>query len=88
MDDYEEIVLLDEFSDALVGCVYDPEGSPIPCYVAETVWRKLEAEGFTGDEADDYIEQLTDGMRIVWIHPLDLQPEFTPDRKPHLRLVH
>jgi hypothetical protein len=88
MDEYEDIVLLEEFADALVGCVYDPEGTPIPCYVAEKVWEKLAGEGFSGEEADDYIDQLTDGLRVVWIHPLDLRPDFEPDKKPHLRLVH
>ena len=88
MDEYEEIVLLDEFKDALVGCVYDPDGVPLPCYQTEVVWRLLAAEGFTEEQADDYIEQLTEGLRVVWIHPLELRPEFTPDKKPHLRLVH
>lgn len=89
MDDYEDIVLLEEFSDALVGCVYDSEGNPVPCYVAEKVWERLAAEGFNGEEADDYIDHLTEGMRVVWIHPLELRPDFEPDNnKPHLRLVH
>lgn len=88
MDDYEEVVLLDEFSDALVGCVFDPEGTPIPCYVSERVMQILAEEGLSEDQAEEYIDQLTEGLRIVWIHPLELRPEFEPDRKPHLRLVH
>jgi hypothetical protein len=89
MDEYEEIVLLDEFNDALVGCVYDPAGTPIPCYSAKIAWSILSAEGYTEEEADDYVEKLTDGITVVWIHPLELQPEFEPDnRRPHLRLVH
>jgi hypothetical protein len=85
--EYEEIILLEEFAEALCGCVFDPEGTPIPCYQTEVVWKILEAEGFGPDDADDYIELLTDGMRLVWIHPLELQPEFEPDRRPNLRLV-
>ena len=89
MDEYEEIVLLEEFNDALAGCVFDEDGTPIPCYKTESVWKILEREGYTEEEADNYIEQLTDGLRIIWIHPLELQPEFEPDnRRPHLRLVH
>ena len=88
MDEYEDVVLLEEFSEALLGCVFDPEGTPIPCYSAEAAWRKLQQEGFSEEEADNYIDQLTEGMLIVWIHPLELRPEFEPDKKPHLRLVH
>lgn len=88
MDEYEEIVLLEEFNDALVGCVFDPEGTPIPCYQTEAVWRILAKEGYTEEEADSYVDQITEGLRIVWIHPLEIKPEFTPDKKPHLRLVH
>ena len=89
MSDYEEIILLDEMNEALLGCVYGEEGNPIPCYSSERVYQKLEAEGFTIDEADDFIEQLTEGMSIVWIHPLELRPDFEgDDKRPHLRLVH
>lgn len=88
MSEYEEIILLDEMNDALLGCVYGEQGNPIPCYSSEKVWQRLEADGFSADEADDFIEELTVGMPIVWIHPLELRPEFEPDRRPHLRLVH
>lgn len=88
MSEYEEIILLDEMNDALLGCVYGEQGNPIPCYSSEKVWQRLEADGFSADEADDFIEELTVGMPIVWIHPLELRPEFEPDGRPHLRLVH
>jgi hypothetical protein len=88
MDDYEEIDLLDDFSYALVGCVYEPDGTPIPCYQAAKVWEQLSSEGYTEEEADDFIEQYTANVRVVWIHPLELRPEFSPDSRPHLRLVH
>jgi hypothetical protein len=89
MSDYEEIILLDEMNEALLGCTYGAEGNPIPCYSADIVWQKLEADGFTSDEAEDFIEQLTEGMPIVWIHPLELRPDFEGDDKhPYLRLVH
>ena len=85
--EYEEITLLEEFRDALVGCVFDPEGSPIPCYKVEVVWEQLALEGYTADQADEYIEHLTAGIRVVWVHPLELQPGFEPDNRPHLRIV-
>lgn len=88
MDEYEDVILLDEFRDALLGCVYQPDGTPIPCYSAKITWSILSAEGFTEEEADDYIAQLTDGVSVVWIHPLELRPDFEPDSRPHLRLVH
>ena len=88
MDEYEDIILLDEFNDALLGCVYNADGTPLPCYSAKIAWRILSAEGFTEEEADDYIEKLTEGITVVWIHPLELRPEFEPDKRPHLRLVH
>lgn len=88
MDEYEEVTLLDEFSDALVGCVFDPEGNPIPCYQTEAVWKILSEDGMSEEEADQYLEALTFGMKVVWIHPLELRPDFEPDNKPHLRLVH
>ena len=87
-EEYEEIVLLEEFNEALLGCVYSEDGTPLPCYSAKIAWSILSAEGYTEEEADDYVEGLTAGMTIVWIHPLELQPEFEPDTRPHLRLVH
>ena len=39
-------------------------------------------------EALETVEAATQGMRLLWIHELELTPEFTPDNKPHLRLVH
>jgi len=87
MDEYEDIVLLDDFSYALVGCVYEPDGTPIPCYQAIKVWEQLSSEGYSEEEADDFIEQYTAGIKVVWIHPLELRPEFTPDNRPHLTVV-
>ena len=88
-EEYEEIELLsDEFHHALLGAVYEADGAPVPCYSSGMIVDQLMLEGYTEEQAVDYINEVTDGAKILWIHPLELQPEFSPDNKPHLRLVH
>ena len=88
-DDYEEIELLgDEFHYALLGAVYEQDGTPVPCYSSGMIVDQLIKEGYTDDGALDYINEVTEGAKILWIHPLEIEPDFTPDKKPHLRLVH
>ena len=88
--EYEEIELLsDEFHHALLGAVFESDGTPVPCYSSAAIVEQLmDDEGFTEEMAVDYINEVTEGAKILWIHPLELQPEFSPDNKPHLRLVH
>ena len=89
-DDFEEIEMLgEEFHHALLGAVYEADGTPVPCYSSAAIVEQLmDGEGFTEEMAVDYINEVTEGAKILWVHPLELQPEFTPDNKPHLRLVH
>lgn len=89
-EEFEEIELLgDEFHHALLGAVFEQDGTPVPCYSSAAIVEQLmDDEGYTEDMAVDYINEVTDGAKILWIHPLELEPEFTPDNKPHLRLVH
>jgi len=88
-DDYEEIELLgDEFHYALLGAVYEQDGTPVPCYSSGMIVDQLIKEGYTDDGALDYINEVTEGAKILWIHPLEIEPDFTPDKKPHLRIVH
>ena len=88
-DDTEVIELLDDqFADALLGAVYDDEGTPVPCYSSAMVMDKLLMDGHDEASALEAVEEATEGMKMLWIHPLELEPEFTPDTKPHLRLVH
>ena len=87
--EYEDIELLgDEFHHALVGAVFENDGTPVPCYSSGMVVEQLMREGLTEDQAVDYVNEVTEGAKILWIHPLELQPEFSPDNRPHLRLVH
>ena len=87
--EYEDIELLgDEFHHALVGAVFENDGTPVPCYSSGMVVDQLMREGLTEDQAVEYVNEVTEGAKILWIHPLELQPEFSPDNKPHLRLVH
>ena len=88
-DDTEVFELLyDQFTDALLGAVYDEEGTPVSCYSSSMVMDKLLMDGHDEASAMEAVEAATDGMKMLWIHPLELEPEFTPDTKPHLRLVH
>ena len=88
-EEYEEIELLgDEFHHALLGAVFENDGTPVPCYSSAMIADSLMNEGYSEEEAVDYINTVTDGAKILWIHPLELEPDFTPDKKPHLRLVH
>jgi hypothetical protein len=88
-DDYEEIEMLgDEFHHALLGAVYEEGGAPVPCYSSGMIVDQLLTEGYTEEQAVDYINEVTEGAKILWIHPLELEPEFSPDDRPRLRLVH
>ena len=88
-DDTEVIDLLDDqFMDALLGAVYGEDGTPVPCYSSAMVMDMLLMDGHDEASALATVEEATEGMKMLWIHPLELEPEFTPDKKPHLRLVH
>jgi hypothetical protein len=49
---------------------------------------RLAEEGYGEDEALDYVEEITTGMKLIWIHPIEFEPSFTPTKGGHLRLVH
>ena len=88
-EEYEEIELLgDEFHHALLGAVFEADGTPVPCYSSGMIVDQLMLEGYDEESAVEYINEVTDDVKLLWIHPLELEPEFTPDNKPHLRLVH
>ena len=88
-DEFEEIELLgDEYHHALLGAVYEQDGTPVPCYSSGMIVDELMRQGMTEEQAVDWINGETEGAKILWIHPLELQPDFSPDDKPHLRLVH
>jgi hypothetical protein len=87
-DEWTEIELLDGFEDALLGCVFDPEGSPVPCYCSRTVMLTLQSMGLSEDQAMETAENLTEGMRMVWVYPLELDDGPPVRRKPDLRIVH
>ena len=50
-DDEFEIQLIDGFEDCLLGCIYEEDGTPVPCYSSASVISKLKARGMTEDEA-------------------------------------
>ena len=66
MDDYEEIELLgDEFHHALLGAVYEQDGTPVPCYSSGVIVESLMSEGYSEEAAVDYINEVTDGAKIL-----------------------
>jgi hypothetical protein len=88
-EDYEEIELLgDEYHHALLGAVYEQDGTPVPCYSSGMIMDELMNQGMSEEQAVDWINLETEGAKILWVHPLEIQPDFTPDNRPHLRLVH
>jgi hypothetical protein len=87
-EDIGEIEMLTDFDEALLGCVYSEDGTPVACYSSEVVMKRLVQEGYEESEALDYVEEMTTGMKLVWIHPIEFEPEFSPTKSPHLRLVH
>ena len=88
-DEFEEIELLgDEYHHALLGAVYEQDGTPVPCYSSGMIVDELMRQGMSEEQAVEWINVETEGAKILWVHPLEIQPEFTPDDRPHLRLVH
>ena len=91
MDDDTEVEMIellgDEYADALLGAVYDDDGTPVPCYSSAAVMDHLLLSGHDEDSAMAAVEEATLGMKMLWIHPLELEVEFEADTRPHLTLV-
>ncbi len=84
----EMIELLgDEYADALLGAVFEDDGTPVPCYSSAAVMDRLLFEGHDEDSALAAVEEATEGMKMLWIHPLEIDVSFEVDAKPHLTLV-
>ena len=79
--------LVEEFAFAAKKFIY-AEGGPVICYDCDAVLEKLAEDGMGYDDAIDYMEEVTEGSRFVWLHDIDFDVEMSPDPKPHLRLVH
>jgi len=89
MDDKEifEVDLVEEFAFAAKKFLY-AEGGPVVCYDCDAVLAYLEEQGYSENEAVDYMDEQMEGSRFVWLHDLDLDVKLEPDPKPHLRIVH
>ncbi len=74
MSDHDDftIQLIDGFNEALLGCIYEDDGTPLPCYSSETVLSKLKGRGMTETEAISELPKISEGVRLLWIHPLNL----------------
>ena len=64
-------LLGDEFHHALLGAVFENDGTPVPCYSSGMVVEQFMSEGLTEDQAVEYVNEVTEGMgsKILWIHP-------------------
>ena len=82
-----ELDLVEEFAFAAKKFIY-AEGGPVVCYDCDAVIAHLEEQGMGYDEAIDYMESAVEGSRFVWLHDVDFEVDYSPDPKPHLRLVH
>jgi hypothetical protein len=91
MDDDTEVEMIellgDEYADALLGAVFEDDGTPVPCYSSAAVMDYLLLSGHDEDSALAAVEEATEGMKMLWVHPLELEVEFVADDKPHLTLV-
>ena len=91
MDDDTEVEMIellgDEYSDALLGAVFEDDGTPVPCYSSAAVMDRLLLEGHDEDSALEAVEEATVGMRMIWIHPLEIDVTFEADTRPRLSLV-
>ena len=67
-----EIQLIAGFNDAILGCIYEDDGPPLPSYSSERVMSTLRHKGMTEDEAMSELLKLTEGVRLLWIHPLEI----------------
>ena len=74
MSDLEEfeIQLIDGFEDCMLGCIYQEDGIPVPCYSSALVISKLKARGMSEDEAVSELNTLTAGVTMLWVHPLEM----------------
>ena len=67
-----EIQLVEGFEDCLLGCIYQEDGTPVPCYSSALVISKLKARGMSEDEAVSELNTLTAGVTMLWVHPLEM----------------
>ncbi len=74
MSDHDDftIQLIDGFNEALLGCIYEDDGTPLPCYSSEIVLSKLKGRGMTENEAISELPKISEGVRLLWIHPLSV----------------
>ena len=71
LDEFE-IQLIDGFEDCLLGCIYQEDGIPVPCYSSALVISKLKARSMSEDEAVSELNALTAGVTMHWVHPLEM----------------
>ena len=58
-DEFQEIEMLgDEFHHALLGAVFENDGTPVPCYSSAMIVDSLMNEGYSEEEAVDYINRM------------------------------
>jgi hypothetical protein len=83
----DEIDVLGGFSDALLGAVYEADGTPVPCYDLKAVIDQLISEGLSENEAAEAIERTTEGLKVLWIRDPELRG-WPDEPNPTLKICH
>ena len=81
--EYEDIELLAMVSPRPSWCGVRERRDAGPLLLQRDGRRAVNARGPDEDQAVEYVNEVTEGAKILWIHPLELQPEFSPDNRPH-----
>ena len=79
--------ILSGWEPALMGVVFDENGDSIPCYSAARVIEQYLGEGFSREEAASALFSVSEGLKMMWIHPATSAGKEPPAEGTHLRLV-
>lgn len=79
--------ILNSWEPALMGVVFDENGDSIPCYSSARVVEQYLAEGFSKEDAASALFSVSEGLKMMWIHPATSAGKEPPAEGTHLRLV-
>ena len=79
--------ILSSWEPALIGVVFDENGDSIPCYSSAKVVEQYLAEGFSQEEAASALFSVSEGLKMMWIHPATSADTEPPSEGATLRLV-
>ena len=79
--------ILSSWEPALMGVVFDANGDSIPCYSSAKVVEQYLEEGCSKEEAASALFSVSEGLKMMWIHPATSAGKEPPAEGTHLRLV-